>query len=491
MFRFHKVLNIEHVTDFTRLSYYFSNAGKELYLVGGCVRDMLLGKEPKDYDLCTNATPEEVIEILSGIGVNDEMHRKAKEAGMICLAPNPKLYSIIGTGLKHGTVTVHDTESDQFYEITTYRIDGKYSDGRHPDEVIFTPNLEEDLKRRDFTINSFAYDLNTDEVVMLDESFLYDLELGVIRCVGDPNKRFEEDALRMLRAFRFAAQLGFTIERDTYEAIKTNNFRLEAISKERIRDELTKIVMSDNPQLLELFVVAGLETYALNGITPLGDILNCPHDNPWHYTDVFHHTMDVIKKCPKDFNTRWAALFHDLGKPSTKALKEGTADHYNFHGHPEVSARIAMQIMETLKFSNEAKENIERFVRLHDYPLSETSNKKFKQKIVEIGEDKFSNFLKLRQADAESHALKMSTKYAIDAVSKCKERFRDYLMHKPPVTLKDLALNGNDMIQIGFEGRDIGNVLRRLLDYVLENPEKNNKLDLLDYVQKMLEEFDI
>ena len=186
---------------------------KELYLVGGVVRDLLLGKEPKDYDLCTNATPDEVKEICKALGLKT-----------------------FDSGIKHGTLTVIDKGYGQSFEVTTYRIDGKYSDGRHPDEVIFTPSLEEDLKRRDFTINSFAYNLLTDELVMLDESFLKDLEYEIIRTVGDPCERFEEDALRMLRAIRFAAQLNFTLERHTYHAIEMGAMLLNKVSKERIRE---------------------------------------------------------------------------------------------------------------------------------------------------------------------------------------------------------------------------------------------------------------
>ena len=203
----------------------FKTHNKELYLVGGCVRDLLLDKCPKDYDLCTNATPEEIKEIL-----------------------NKSMYKTYDSGIKHGTITVVDTCYNQTYEITTYRIDGKYTDGRHPDNVEFTTSVEEDLKRRDFTINSFAYDYLNKELLMLDESFLNDLEFGIIRAVGDPVKRYEEDALRMLRAIRFAAQLNFTIQRDTYSAIKKVAPKLSAVSKERIRDELTKILLSNKIQ---------------------------------------------------------------------------------------------------------------------------------------------------------------------------------------------------------------------------------------------------
>ena len=214
----------------------FKHADKELFLVGGCVRDLLLNKTPKDYDLTTDATPDEV---------------KA-----ICKKAELKTFD---SGIKHGTLTVIDDFYSQSFEVTTYRTDGNYTDGRHPDSVEFVKSLEEDLKRRDFTINSFAYNLLKQEVLALDESFFKDLEYGIIRTVGKAEDRFNEDALRMLRALRFSAQLNFSIANDTYEAIKKLHSNLFRISKERIRDELTKILLSDNPQVLELFVITGLE----------------------------------------------------------------------------------------------------------------------------------------------------------------------------------------------------------------------------------------
>ena len=311
MYKINRFLEIKdkHADDaITWLSFYINKIdGAEIYLVGGCVRDLLLGRTPKDYDLCTNLSPEEVKKALS---------------------KGNRRYHFIDTGLKHGTITIHDTIFNVFFECTTYRTDGKYSDGRHPDEVKFTPSLEEDLKRRDFTINSFAYDKKHKVLIMLDRSYLNDLEYGIIRTVGSPVNRFTEDALRMLRAFRFAAQLGFVINTETYEGIKECAPLMNRISKERIRDELTKILLSDNPRYLEFIVLAGLEPYLFNGSTPIADMLNSPHENPYHYTDVFHHTLDVIERVPKKFELRWAALFHDIGKPQVKILKPGTTNHY-------------------------------------------------------------------------------------------------------------------------------------------------------------------
>lgn len=445
--------------------YIYTNPRKELFLVGGCVRDMLLDKEPKDYDLCTNATPDEVKQICDKIGLK-----------------------YFDSGIKHGTLTIIDDFYGQSYEITTYRVDGKYTDGRHPDEVVFTPSLEEDLKRRDFTINSFAYNLLTKELLALDESYFRDLEFGIIRTVGDAEERFNEDALRMLRALRFSAQLNFSIANDTFEAIKKLSKNLFKISKERIRDELTKILLSDNPQVLELFVIAGLEPYAFDGITPIGDILNCEHQNPWHYTDVFHHTMDVVKRVPKTFELRWAALMHDFGKPAVKELKEGTIDHYNYHGHQDVSVEIAEQLADTLKFSNEQKDLVVKFVKYHDADLASCRNSKFKTVVVDIGVDNFLDFMKLKLADAYAHQLSKDTKWAIEVPDKVYERFAKVIEENQALTVKDLAINGNDIIADGFlQGKEIGDCLNWMLNIVLEYPEYNTREKLLEYLQMFKE----
>lgn len=437
---------------------------KELYLVGGGVRDLLLGKEPKDYDLTTNASIEEIREI--------------------CAKLNLKTFD---SGVKHGTLTIIDDFYKVSYECTVYRKDGKYTDGRHPDEVTFTPSLEEDLKRRDFTINSFAYNLLTKELVMLDEAYLKDLELGIIRTVGNPIDRFGEDALRMLRALRFAAQLNFTIQRDTFAAIKELAPKIALISKERIRDELTKILLSDNPQVLELFVITGLESYAFDGITPIGDILNCYHQNPWHYADVFHHTMDVVKRVPKTFELRWAALMHDFGKPAVKELKDDATGHYHYHGHQEVSANIVEKLADLLKFSNEQKGIVYKFVKYHDEPLAEVRNAKFKAIVNEIGKDNFLNFIKLRTADALAHRLLMDTKFAIDFPDIIKERFSKIIDEDQALKVTDLKINGYDLINLGLQGKQIGDCLNYLLGLVLEDAALNNHETLIELSKKFIE----
>ena len=438
---------------------------KELYLVGGCVRDLLLDKEPKDYDLTTNATPEEVKKIAESLG-----------------------FKTIDTGIKHGTVTVLDDFYKMSYEITTYRSETVYSDGRHPDSVTFINSLEEDLKRRDFTINSFAYNLLTQELVMLDESFLKDLEYGIIRCVGNPAERFQEDALRMLRALRFAAQLKFFIDAGTYNAMKSIAPNLANISKERIRDEMTKILLSNNVEILEQFVDTGLEKYAFNGKTPIGDMLNCDHKCNWHYTDVLHHTFLVVNRVPKKLEVRWAALLHDIGKPSGRREKFPGSGRYDYHGHPDVSVQIAEPFMEMLKFSNEQKDLILKMVKYHDVDLNQARNSTFKNLIVEIGKDNFVDFLKLQVADAYAHTIKDSINFNSLKLSASFERFNKIVSEEQPLELKDLAINGDDILADGFlHGPEIGECLRWMMKQVLEHPELNTKEKLLELLQTFKE----
>ena len=438
---------------------------KELYLVGGCVRDLLLGKEPKDYDLTTNATPDEVKEIC------EQLRLKTFDSG-----------------IKHGTITILDDFYNMQYEITTYRVDGKYTDGRHPDEVAFTASLEEDLKRRDFTINSFAYNLLQHEVLALDESYFNDLEFGIIRTVGNPVDRFNEDALRMLRALRFAAQLKFFIEAGTYNAIKQLASNMSKISKERIRDELTKILLSDDVEILEQFVDTGMEKYCFDGITPVGDMLAAEHNCNWHYTDVLHHTFLVVNRVPKTFVMRWAALLHDVGKPKGRTEFPPGSKRYHYHGHPEVSAQIAEPFMEMLKFSNDQKDLILKFVENHDLDLSMARDSTFKNFLVEIGPENFNDFMKLQVADAYAHTIKDSISYNNMKISRTYARFTKIIAENQPLKVTDLAINGNDVGADGFlQGKEIGDCLRWLLRVVLEHPEYNTREKLLELLQQFKE----
>lgn len=434
---------------------------KELYLVGGCVRDLLLDKKPKDYDLCTNATPDEVKEIIQSIRLKS-----------------------FDSGIKHGTLTIIDEFFEQSYEITTYRVDGKYSDNRRPDEVTFTPSLEEDLKRRDFTINSFAYDFLNQELVMLDETFLKDLELGIIKCVGDADTRFKEDALRMLRAIRFSAQLGYSIETETFNAIKRNADLIKNISAERIRDELTKIICSDNPHMLEMLVVTGLHKFI---IPELEDMLNCKQNNKYHYTDVLHHTFDVIKNLPKNnVRLRWSALFHDMGKPESLSVDE--EDYEHFYGHAPLSADKVKKYSEILKFDNNTAEFVYKIVKYHDRDITSMKKKTFKNLINSVGQDVFKEYLMFRQADAIAHNFSAHYDNPLIGVVKAKECYKDIILNYEPMSIKDLVINGYDVMSIGvLSGIEVGKILRLCLKLILEYPELNNKEYLLYYIKQVLQ----
>jgi len=443
--------------DLKRLFQFFAIDNKELFLVGGVVRDLLLGKKPKDYDLCTNATPEEAKEIVERYG-----------------------FDTYDSGIKHGTITILDPRNDLSFELTTYRCDGLYKDSRHPESVEFVNSLEEDLKRRDFTINSFAYDLINKRIYALEDKYFTDMEFGLIRAVGSPEERFNEDALRMMRAIRFAAQLNYSIDAETFTAIKTCAPKIANISKERIRDELTKIVMSDSPQMMELLFLAGFDEY-LDELKPIRAILECEHENPWHYTDVFHHTMDVIKQAPKTFEVRWAALLHDIGKPVVKKLKPGTENHYRYIGHPEVSVEIAQNLMHVLRFSNDQIDLISKFIKYHDEDLANCKIKNFKKAVNDIGLENMLNFIGLKRADALAHRIVKDEKFYVGNISKLYERYSKLITEKPPMTLKDLALNGDDLIELGYKGKEIGEMLNYWLDLVLERPEANTREYLLKH----------
>jgi len=429
-----------------------------MWLVGGVVRDLMLNRTPKDYDLCFNAPVATFIDCFKKYG----------------------RFEIIETGLKHGTITLYDTKSRLSFECTMLRSESGYKDSRHPESVEFVNSLEEDLKRRDFTINSFAYDLINKRIYALEDKYFTDMEFGLIRAVGSPEERFNEDALRMMRAVRFAAQLNYSIEAETFDAIVACAPKIANISKERIRDELTKIVMSDSPQMMELLFLANFDSY-LDELKPIRAILECEHENPWHYTDVFHHTMDVIKQSPKTFEIRWAALLHDIGKPAAKMLKPGTTNHYRYIGHPEKSVEIAQNLMHVLRFSNDQIELITKYIKYHDENLANCKMKIFKKAVNDIGIENFLDFIKFKRADALAHRIIKDKKFYIDNISKLYDRYEMLIKEQPPMTLKDLALNGDDLVKLGYKGKEIGEMLNYWLDLVLDRPEANTREYLLKH----------
>ena len=421
----------------------------EGYIVGGCVRDSLLGRTPNDWDICTNAKPDELLNIF-------------------------KNYKTIPTGLKHGTITI--IVNGEHYEVTTYRIDGDYSDGRRPDKVKFTDDIIKDLSRRDFTINAMAYNAHKG---LVDPFYgLSYLEEGIIACVGNAYDRFKEDGLRMLRAIRFACQLGFKVDLDTSEGIYQNRHLLQNISKERIREELNKILLSETPSK-GIKLLYGLEL--LDYVIPeLSKCVGFEQYNPNHNKDVFNHTLKVVDCTQPELELRLAALFHDIGKPNTFTLDEYGVGH--FYEHHKESARICREVMTRLKYSNKEIDHVSELVYHHMIRYEKINSAIAKRFINKVGEDKIEDLFRLFVADK----MGMKGSHVFNDIYKLKFECEKVLSEKQPLSIKDLDINGNDLMKIGIpQGKEIGITLNLLLERVLENSELNNKETLLEMARNV------
>ena len=422
--------------------------GYEAYAVGGCVRDSVLGRCPSDWDVTTSASPLQVKELF------------------------PRT---IDTGIQHGTVTVMDGKDG--FEVTTYRIDGVYEDCRHPKEVIFTSNLTEDLKRRDFTINAMAYSY---ESGIVDEfGGLEDLKKGVIRCVGNPRDRFSEDALRMMRAVRFAAQLGFELSGDVKEAIREMADALDFVSAERIQVELVKLITSPNPHWFRLAYECGITSV----IMPEFDrIMVQRQHNPHHAYTTGGHTLLALQNIPNDKVLRLTMLFHDMGKPDVFTTDENGKDH--FRGHAAYSEKVARKILKRLKFDNDTLNAVCTLVKNHSwYP--ELSGKGVRFCAYQIGPELFEQFLKVKRADILAHhpqVIEQKLNYLDEVI----HIWEDVKLHQDCLSLKELAVTGKDLIAMGMQpGPGLGQMLQKLLEDVLEFPEHNTREYLLEAVQRM------
>ena len=430
------------------------NNGHSAYVVGGCVRDSLMGRIPHDWDICTSATPEQMLEIF-------------------------KDFRVIETGLKHGTVTI--VIDGEQYECTTYRIDGKYSDNRRPDNVTFTNDLVEDLKRRDFTINAMAY--NDIEGLIDPFGGTEDINENTIQCVGSAKDRFGEDALRILRAIRFASQLDFTIELNTDWQIHQQYKSLENISAERINSEFCKIVISDN-FCVELLLYK--DVFALF-IPELKDMFDFPQKNPHHDYDVFGHTVHAVENCNSDdLTVRLAVFFHDFGKPHS--YQDGEDGIRHFKGHGRASADMTDVIMKRLKFDNETRNNVVELVYYHDATF-EVGKKYVKRWLNKLGEKQFRRLLDVRRADIKGQKVICSTdkKDKIGKLDIIEKLIDEVIQENQCFTLKDLAVNGNDLIQIGYNpDKQLGETLNILLNGVINDEFENKKDSLLNIAKEML-----
>jgi len=431
----------------------FEKGGFEAYVVGGPVRDFLLGKIPKDWDITTNAKPEEIQKIFPKSFYNN----------------------------KFGTVTIVNkkTEDEKLrnVEITTYRVDVGYSDKRHPDKIEFATSLKDDLARRDFTINAIALKIPNSSIIDLFGG-QEDLKNKTIKAVGDSDERFKEDALRMLRAVRFACQLDFEIEKDTLKAIQKNKDLMKFVSDERIRDEFEKIILSDKAyEGIELLRESGLLKYIIPELEKGIGVSQNRH----HIYTIYEHSVLSLKHCPsKKLEVRLASLFHDIAKPQTKA---GIGQDSTFYNHDYLGAKFAKKILERLKFSNKTIEKVSLLVKNHMfyYNTGEVSEAGVRRLIKRTGKENLKDLMDLRIADRLGSGVPKAKPYKL--------RHLEYLIEKvskDPISAKMLKINGQDIMKIlnVSPGPKIGAILKVLLSEVIEDPEKNTK----EYLEKRTKE---
>ncbi len=431
-------MHIDLPQDVDNIIEKLESAGYEAYAVGGCVRDSILGREPDDWDITTSATPSQIKEIFR---------------------------RTVDTGIQHGTVTVlmHGTG----YEVTTYRIDGVYEDARHPKEVSFTDDLTKDLERRDFTINAMAYNKTRGLVDVFDG--IGDLDRRVIRCVGDPNERFSEDALRMMRAVRFAAQLGYDIDEATASAIRDKADTLSKVSAERIMTELTKLIMSDNPDMLRNCYELGLTAVFL---PEFDECMNTPQNIKHHCYNVGEHILHTMKAVRAERILRFTMMLHDIAKPRVVTVDENGIFHNK--GHAALGATLSREILHRLKADNELIHAVCMLVEHHDWRF-EADKRSIRRAINKMGYDLFPLLIEVQRADIEGQSdYKREEKRA--RLDEVEVLYKEILADKDAVTIKDLAVNGKDLIDRGVKpGPELGEILDRMLDHVIDHPEDNVK----------------
>ena len=415
------------------------SAGFEAYAVGGCVRDSLLGKTPNDWDITTSAKPEDMKSVFA------EFH-------------------CIDTGIKHGTVTV--VIDGEPLEITTFRLDGEYEDNRHPKSVTFTSNLGADLGRRDFTVNAMAYSKMTGTVDLFGGQ--NDLKNGIIRCVGDPDRRFNEDALRILRALRFASALDYEIEEKTAQSLLKNRALLGNISEERIAKELLKLVCGKGAKR----ILTDFAPVLFEILPELQPMYKNSHDNPHHCYDIYEHTLIAVESIDPEPTLRFAMLLHDCGKPAVKKFDENGVAH--FYGHQRISAEISAQILARLKVSNKFRDEILFLVSNHDRWELYENTEKMPRYLSKFGLDGVLNLLKVMRADVLAQSPEY--RYRLYQIADAEETAKNLAAQKPCLSLSELQINGRTLMDIGIpQGRKLGAVLAQLLDEVIDGVTKNTQ----------------
>lgn len=415
------------------------SAGFEAYAVGGCVRDSLLGKTPNDWDITTSAKPEDMKSVFAD-------------------------FHCIDTGIKHGTVTV--VIDGEPLEITTFRLDGEYEDNRHPKSVTFTSNLGADLGRRDFTVNAMAYSKMTGTVDLFGGQ--NDLKNKIIRCVGDPDRRFNEDALRILRALRFASALDFEIEEKTAQSLLKNCDLLGNISEERIAKELLKLVCGKGAKR----ILTDFAPVLFEILPELQPMYKNSHDNPHHCYDIYEHTLIAVESIDPEPTLRFAMLLHDCGKPAVKKFDENGVAH--FYGHQRISAEISAQILARLKVSNKFRDEILFLVSNHDRWELYENTEKMPRYLSKFGLDGVLNLLKVMRADVLAQSPEY--RYRLDQIADAEETAKNLAAQKPCLSLSELQINGRTLMDIGIpQGRKLGAVLAQLLDEVIDGVTKNTQ----------------
>lgn len=415
------------------------SAGFEAYAVGGCVRDSLLGKTPNDWDITTSAKPEDMKSVFAD-------------------------FHCIDTGIKHGTVTV--VIDGEPLEITTFRLDGEYEDNRHPKSVTFTSDLGADLGRRDFTVNAMAYSKMTGTVDLFGGQ--NDLKNKIIRCVGDPDRRFNEDALRILRALRFASALDFEIEEKTAQSLLKNCALLGNISEERIAKELLKLVCGKGAKR----ILTDFAPVLFEILPELQPMYKNSHDNPHHCYDIYEHTLIAVESIDPEPTLRFAMLLHDCGKPAVKKFDENGVAH--FYGHQRISAEISAQILARLKVSNKFRDGILFLVSNHDRWELYENTEKMPRYLSKFGLDGVLKLLKVMRADVLAQSPEY--RYRLDQIADAEEIAKNLAAQKPCLSLSELQINGRTLMDIGIpQGRKLGAVLAQLLDEVIDGVTKNTQ----------------
>lgn len=445
-------MNIKLPTEVEYILKLINKAGYEAYIVGGCVRDSILNRQPHDWDICTSAKPDKIIEIFSD-------------------------FKVIETGLQHGTVTVMINHTP--YEITTYRIDGKYSDNRRPDSVEFTTSLEDDLSRRDFTINAMVY---SPEKGLIDPFHgMYDIKEKVIRCVGNPSYRFQEDALRILRAMRFSIQLNFQIAKSTYEAMIENKKLINNVSAERINSELVKMLDANKSICNHFNRCRDIIAEFIPEFVPCFDF---NQNNPYHIYDVYNHILHAVDNyVGDDIKVKFALLLHDIGKPSCYT-EDSNGGH--FIGHGMKSFDITNDVLKRLKFDNDTMNSVTELVLYHDSTIEPTS-KTVKRWLNKIGEVQFKRLLEIRTADMRAHS-NVNLDSRLEKQNLLYEVLENVLDAEQCFTIKDLAVSGKDLIEVGYkQGKQLGAALQGLLDCVIADEVENDNIKLLELAKGWIE----